>query len=113
MPAQQISEQEMREIVSNNPLKYFYALHESGVEQFKVMVQAAESQSAALTKKYMEASQNLFTMLSKELSIFRALEVEMRNDSITPDSLADYLGKLAAFREQVQSDNKARSLAKG
>lgn len=108
-----MTEQEFREIVSKDPFKYFTVLHEQGVEQFNAMAKAGEDQASALMQKFMKASTHALAMFSKELSIFRAIEVEMRNDSITPESLADYLGKLAAFREQVQSDNKARSLAGG
>lgn len=110
---EQMSEQEYRELVSKDPLGYFSALHEQAVTQATAMAAGAKSSIAELSGKYLDIAVKALLLHSKELSIFRSLEVEMRNDIITPDSLKEYLGKLAAFREQVQAEAKARSSAKG
>lgn len=97
--------QELQDIVAENPKGYFRALHEAGIARLDNLVASGNERFRLLLSVFADGVK----MHSEELAIFRALEVELRLDKITPDSLREYFSLLESFRQRVTAMQKAQT----
>lgn len=96
--------EEQRDAIRQQPELYFTAIHEHGVKQVEQMVNNFLGTVAGNTK----AMYDIVIITSEELSIFRAMEVDLRAGKLSdPEQVKHYLTRLSGFREKVQAAQKA------
>lgn len=96
--------EEQQNAMKLQPELYFTAIHEQGVQQIDQMVNNFLSNVATNTR----AMYDIVIITSEELSIFRAMEVDLRAGKLAdPEQVKHYLTRLSGFRQKIQAAQKA------
>lgn len=100
--------EEHRDAIISDPEKYFSAVNEQGNEQLDQMF----NNFLSSIQGNVNAAYSLLKLSGEELSIFRALEVEMRYGKLTTERMEHYAGRLGTFRDKIRQQHQEHAAAR-